>query len=174
VIIGEKEHREVKALRGFAGEKNIVIKDAVEARHAKLDSKKIGVVAQTTQSKDNLTKIIKELLNKDYIELRIFNTICNDTARRQKAALDLTKKVDMMFVIGGKHSANTRRLFELCRKSGRKCLHIENDAELKREAIKNARVIGVISGASTPDWVIDNVLKRIKSFKKIYKKGVAN
>jgi len=162
VIVGDKKHREIESLRGFAGKHSIVVKDGKEVLSKNIPARRIGVIAQTTQSKENLVATIKELIKKNYIELRIFDTICNDTSNRQKAALKLAKEVDTMFVIGGKHSANTRRLFGLCKKIRPKCYHIENDKELKIGNLKNSRITGVISGASTPNWVIENVLTKIK------------
>lgn len=168
LIVGDKRHREIEALRGFAGKKCILIKDAKEARDKKIVGRRIGVVVQTTQSKENFTKVLKEAVVKDYVELKIFNTICNDTSTRQKAALKLAKEVDMMFVVGGKHSANTRRLFELCRGVAKKCYYIENEKELKTSTLRNAKAIGLVSGASTPHWVIKNVIKKISAKGVVY------
>ena len=132
LILGDKRHREIEALQGFAGKKSTLIKDAKEVRSKKIVNRKIGVVVQTTQSKENFIKVLKEIVAGDYVELKIFNTICNDTSMRQKAALKLAKQVDMMLVVGGKHSANTRRLFELCRKVSKRCFYIENESHRDR------------------------------------------
>jgi len=166
VIVGDKRHREIESLCGFAGKNNVVIKNGVEARNKKIGAKRIGVIVQTTQSKENFVKVLKELIAKDYAELRVFDTICNDTSKRQKAALNLTGKVDTIFVVGGKHSANTRRLFELCKKVRKKCYYLENDKGLKLGTLKNSKAIGVVSGASTPNWVITDVLEKIKKLQK--------
>lgn len=162
VIIGDKKHREIEALKDIAGRDSIVVKDDLEAGNKKIGKRKIGIVVQTTQSKSNLADVLAELRGRDYKELRVLNTICNDTSRRQRAALNMASKVDTMFVIGGKHSANTRRLFELCKRVGRRCYHIENDKELKANNIKKSRTIGVVSGASTPNWIIEKVINRIE------------
>jgi len=166
IIVGDKHHREIESLCAFAGKNSLVVKDEVEARSKKVKAKRIGVIVQTTQSKDNFVKVLKELIVKDYTELRIFDTICNDTSRRQKAALNLAKKVDTIFVVGGKHSANTRRLFELCKKVRKKCYYLENDKGLKFENLKSSKAVGVVSGASTPNWVIADVLEKIKKLQK--------
>lgn len=162
VIVGDKRHREIEALRGFAGRNNTVVKDRQEARSCRVRGKRIGVVVQTTQSRENLMSVLGELTGRNYAELRTLNTICNDTSMRQKAALNIAKKVDAMLVVGGMHSANTRRLFELCRKVCKKCYHIENDNSLRSEYLKNSNRIGLVSGASTPNWIIEGVLKKIE------------
>jgi len=162
VIIGDRRHREIEALRGFAGSDSVVIKNEQEAKKSRIKGGRIGVVVQTTQSKKNLTNMLKELVARDYHELRTLNTICNDTSRRQRAAMKLAGKVDTIFVVGGKHSANTRRLFELCSRASRKCYHIENHKGLKKEALNGSRKIGIVSGASTPNWIIEEVIKRIE------------
>ena len=148
VIIGDKKHPEVKALLSLAGKKT--------------ESNKIAVISQTTQSKDNYLKAVVELLNKDFKELRIFNTICNDTAERQALTRKLLKDCDVMIVVGGKNSANTRRLWQICKESGVDSYHIETQDELKRAYFKGKTCAGVVSGASTPDSMVKKVVEKIK------------
>ena len=157
VIIGDKKHPEVKALLGLVG------------REAK--SNKIAVISQTTQSKDNYLKGVAGLLKKDFSELRIFNTICNDTAHRQALTHDLLKECDVMVVVGGKNSANTRRLWHICKERGVDSYHIETDAELKEEYFRRKRCAGVVSGASTPDELVKKVVKKIKELNLKGKRG---
>ena len=162
VIIGDKDHPEVKAIKSYAeSEKSIVITNALEAK--KVKKRKIGVVVQTTQDQENFLKIVSELV-KNKGEIRIFNSICNATSIRQKESIEVAKKVDLMVVIGGKHSANTKRLFELCKSVNNKTYHIENSSELEISWFKNSGKIGVTAGASTPENVINDVLEKIKLF----------
>ena len=148
VIIGDKKHPEVKALLSLTecGKK----------------SNRIGIISQTTQNKDNYLKGIIETLENDFSEVRIFNTICNDTLKRQKLTHDLLKESDVMIIVGGKNSANTKRLHQICKESGVKSYHIETEEELKKKYFLGKTCAGVVSGASTPDSIIKKVIKRIK------------
>lgn len=149
VIIGDKKHPEVKALLSLTGKKT--------------RTKKIAVISQTTQSKGNYLEGISELLEKDFSEIRIFNTICNDTAERQALARGLLKKCDVMVVVGGKNSANTKRLWQICKESGVGSYRIETDSELKKQYFKGKKCAGVVSGASTPDSMVKKVVQKIKT-----------
>jgi len=157
VILGDKDHPEVKSLSGFANDKAVVIKDEVQLKGLDLPSKKTGVVSQTTQSTANYFKIISGLLEKGFQEARIFNTICNDTQKRQRSAAKLAKEVDVMIIVGGRMSANTKRLFEICYKICKDTYHIETVGELRREWLEGKLRVGIASGASTPDWIIENI-----------------
>ncbi|MBD3182702.1 4-hydroxy-3-methylbut-2-enyl diphosphate reductase [Candidatus Poribacteria bacterium] len=160
VIIGEGNHPEVIGLTGFAGENVWVVENAEDA--AKLPEKKrIGIVAQTTQSLDNLRKVVSVFLGESD-EVKVFNTICHATALRQKAALALAKEVDLMIVIGGYNSANTNRLASLCKETGVHTYHIETVNEIEKSWLKNISKVGITAGASTPDWIINEVIERLK------------
>jgi len=148
IIVGDSAHPEVKALKSIAG------KDR--------PSKKIGVISQTTQSRANYINEIKGILEKDFSEVKIFNTICNDTSKRQSATRSLLKDCDLMIVIGGKNSANTRRLWQICKESGVDSFHIETESELDKKWFKGKKVVGVTSGASTPDSMVKIIVNRIK------------
>jgi len=148
VIIGDKSHPEVKALLSLAGKG--------------VKTKKIGIVSQTTQNKDDYLKGIIDLLKGDFSEIRIFNTICRDTAERQALAAGLLKECDVMVVVGGKNSANTRRLYQICKESGVDSYHIERDIELKKHCFTGKKRVGVVSGASTPDEMVKKVVERIR------------
>ena len=125
--------------------------------------KKMGVVAQTTQSFDNLKAIVNECLGKTG-ELRVFNTICGATAIRQDQSSDIAKEVDCMIIVGGYSSANTNRLAEICKVIQPNTHHIEVAGELVPVWFRGVKRVGVTAGASTPEWVIDEVLERIRSF----------
>jgi 4-hydroxy-3-methylbut-2-enyl diphosphate reductase len=160
VIIGESEHPEVKGICGYTGNRSIVIRDIEDARKLSF-YKKIGVLVQTTQSIENFTNIIPYLIQKSG-ELKIFNTICNATRSTKDSALKLAEKVDIMIIVGGHNSANTKHLAEVCRSTGVETYHIEDTEELKKEWFLNKKSAGVTAGASTPDWVINDVVSILK------------
>jgi 4-hydroxy-3-methylbut-2-enyl diphosphate reductase len=96
-------------------------------------------------------------------ELKVFNTICSSTKERQDAARILASRVDVMIVVGGRNSANTTRLVSLCREAGKPTYHVEVVDEIRQEWLQGARSVGVTAGASTPGWVIEAVLKRLRN-----------
>lgn len=163
VIIGERGHGEVQALISFA-DKAEVIEDISEIKDKKFlfedPTTKIGIIVQTTQTEKRFVGIIKELLKKEFQEIRIFNTLCRVVQSRQKEAAKLAKRVELMLVIGGKESANTGRLAEIC--AGKKeTYHIEGTDEIRREWLKKKKKIGIITGTSTPKFLVEEVIKRI-------------
>ncbi len=165
VIIGDKQHPEVKAIASYA-DKNLhkIVSEKKEIDNTLKKIKKIGVVAQTTQSLENYLKICTKLLEFK-AEFRIFNTICDSTSIRQNETVDVAKKVDCMIVIGGKHSANTRRLYELSKEILKDVYHIENEKDLNLEWLKNKKKVGITAGASTPDYIIKGVVEKIRGLK---------
>ena len=160
VIVGEKDHPEVKSIFEWTAHGARIIETEEEA-NALPRIGKLGIVSQTTFSGDKFQSIVACLLNKSN-DIHIIRTICTATDQRQKAAIDLAGKVDMMLVIGGKNSANTTRLAQLC---ATKCktYHIETVEELQDDWIKDVNKIGITAGASTPDWIIKEVYKQCQS-----------
>ncbi|HBO83762.1 MAG: 4-hydroxy-3-methylbut-2-enyl diphosphate reductase [Deltaproteobacteria bacterium GWC2_42_11] len=161
VVVGEKEHPEVKGIVSYAN-KNICIAGSVDDIKSLPRVKKMGVVAQTTQSIENLQAIVSACLKKTN-ELKVFNTICNATSVRQNESTDLAAKVECMIVVGGRNSANTNRLAEVCRKIQPNTHHIEIAAELKPEWFKEVGKVGITAGASTPDWIIEDVVAKVRN-----------
>ena len=160
VIIGEKQHPEVKSIFEWSGRKAVVLETEAEARE--LDScARLGIVCQTTFSGAKFRQIAMHLLEKSR-DVRILRTICTATDQRQAAAIDLAQRVGLMLVIGGKNSANTTRLAQLCKEH---CLtyHIETAAELRDEWFDKIEKIGITAGASTPDWIIKEVYKKCQN-----------
>lgn len=157
VIIGEKQHPEVKSIFEWSGDRAVVIETEAEA-DALPYYNKMGVVAQTTFSGEKFCSIVNHLLVKSN-DIRILRTICTATDQRQKAAISLAEQVDLMLVIGGKNSANTTRLAQLCAEKC-KTYHIETVAELQDRWFDNIENIGITAGASTPDWVIREVYEK--------------
>jgi len=163
IIVGDKDHPEVRALVDFAGEKTYVVKDTKEAAALRLSpNEKLSIVSQTTQSTERFLDVVREILKKGPKEMRIFNTICRDAQERQVAARALASKVKVMLVVGGKNSANTRRLYDVCRKVSPFTYLIETEKELDRKRVSGKARIGITSGASTPQWVIEKVVKKIQ------------
>ncbi len=159
VIFGNPKHPEVIGTLGHAGGKATVVEKPVDARAAKLP-KKVGVVVQTTQE----TELVSELLS--YLaprckEIKVFNTICNPTIERQDAARELARDVQLMIVVGGKNSSNTRHLADVCREEGATTYHIEEPTEVEPVWFAGVREVGVTAGASTPGWLMDQVITHI-------------
>jgi 4-hydroxy-3-methylbut-2-enyl diphosphate reductase len=163
VVVGEKKHPEVQSILGYAGDNAVVVETAKDLEGMKFQSR-LGVVAQTTQSYGNFSEIVLKLLRLSK-ELKVFNTICNSTKERQDAARVLARRVDVVLVVGGRNSANTTRLVDLCRQEGKPTYHIEVADEIKPQWLKGITKVGVTAGASTPDWVVEGVLKKLKGGK---------
>jgi 4-hydroxy-3-methylbut-2-enyl diphosphate reductase len=121
---------------------------------------KIGIISQTTSNVQEIGQIIKEI-KKHTNELKIHQTICDATRKRQEAALRLAEKVDLMIIVGGKNSSNTKRLYEICSKIILS-YHIETSLELNTKWFKNKKTAGVTSGASTPEEVLDEIVNKLR------------
>ncbi|MCX5777229.1 MAG: 4-hydroxy-3-methylbut-2-enyl diphosphate reductase [Candidatus Firestonebacteria bacterium] len=170
VILGETEHPEVQGILGYTDNKAIVVGNIKEAEKIKKCAK-LGVVVQTTQSMQNFLETVSVLLDKTP-EIRVYNTICDATKKRQDSALKLADKVDIMLIVGGKNSANTKHLAELCREKRVPAYHIESALEIKKSWLKGKTLAGVTAGASTPDWIIKNVIKAITAPEGLSKSGL--
>ena len=159
IIVGDKEHPEVNALLGYSGGRGITVITTKDVD--KLPSLgKVCVVAQTTQNSDDYEKIIDKI-KKIYPQAIVFNTICSSTQQRQAEIIALAGEMDVMFIVGGKNSANTRRLADLARKQQTPTFHIETVAEMENISFIPYDRIGVSAGASTPNWIIDSVMDKI-------------
>lgn len=160
VVVGEADHPEVKGILGHAGDRAIVLDYRDNDPRLRITSRKIGVIAQTTLLLDKFQSVISTLLE-IATELKIYNTICSATTLRQESTLNLAEEVDLMIVLGGKNSANTSRLAELCRSVGKRTYHIETAKELDPAWFRNSHKLGITAGASTPDWIIEDVIDLI-------------
>lgn len=158
-IAGEASHPEVISVKG--GIKDAVVIEKPEDADNLGFYDKIGVVMQTTQSKDASIAIINRLKGRCN-DLKIAETICSATTERQDLARELAAKVDLMIVIGGRESANTKRLFEMCR-SIVDTKHIESSSDLKKSWFRNKSHVGITAGASTPRWLIREIAEDIKN-----------
>ncbi|MCI6988360.1 MAG: 4-hydroxy-3-methylbut-2-enyl diphosphate reductase [Campylobacter sp.] len=162
VIFGDSNHPEVKGVKSYARSGVYVILDESELTSIKLKSK-VAVVSQTTKKFDKFASIVSFLMAKCK-EVRVFNTICNATFANQDAVKTLSKKADIMIIIGGKNSSNTKQLALISKEFCKDTYHIENELELKKEWFDGKEVCGVSAGASTPGWIIEKVINQIKSF----------
>ena len=159
IVVGEGEHPEVVGIMGFAGDGARVIEKASDVAELPVKSR-VGAIAQTTQSLGNFREVVGALIEESD-ELRVFNTICHATTRRQESALDIAREVDMMIVIGGHNSANTTRLASLCAQSGVPTHHIETADQLEESWLQGIATVGVTAGASTPEWIIEDVVDKL-------------
>ncbi len=162
VILGERDHPEVVGLQGFAGPDAVVVEDVAGLQSGLLSGRRIGVVVQTTQSREHLASLAAALAPL-VPEMLVFNTICEATEKRQTAACELAEQVDAVIVVGGRNSANTARLAQLCRAIEPRTFHIETAAELRAEWIRGCRRIGVTAGASTPEDEIAATIQTLES-----------
>ena len=166
LIFGDIEHPEVKGVKSYASDLDDVhiILSPKDLKNIKFKNNKIACVAQTTKKKETYLEIINELILKNK-EVRVFNTICDATFENQDAARDISRKADIMIVIGGKSSSNTKQLHSICLENCPNSYLIENEQELEISWFKDKKICGITAGASTPDWVIQKVCDKIKGFK---------
>lgn len=171
IIVGDANHPEVKALVDFAGKPVNVVKDAsgIKALHLG-KAEKIGILSQTTQAMDNFLAVARAVIKTRPAQLRVFNTICRDAEDRQEAAKDLAREVALMLIVGGKNSANTKRLLSVCKKILKPSYLIETEKDIKDVWFKKAGMVGITSGASTPDWIVKSVAKAVGAQLKIKSK----
>lgn len=161
VIIGEPGHAEVEGIRAWGGDAVVAIVDAPDMLPEELP-RKVGVVIQTTQSAERVDAVLSVL--EDRVEdLRVEQTVCLATQERQSAARELAAVVDLMIVIGGKNSGNTRRLYEICQAQCPATHHVEGADELSASWLEGVGSIGITAGASTPQEHIDDVAARLEA-----------
>lgn len=166
VLVGEEEHPEVQGIVSYAREGEVFV--VGDRRQAEMlpRKKRMGIVAQTTQSFENLRHIVEVCLEKSN-ELRIFNTICDATSVRQNEARTIASQVDLMVVIGGFNSANTSRLAQICRDILPRTHHVETADEVDPRWFHGVKTVGITAGASTPRWIIDEVVDRVGAIGKL-------
>jgi 4-hydroxy-3-methylbut-2-enyl diphosphate reductase len=159
IIIGDSTHPEVRAISGQAGPDPVIISTLEEAQSLSgIDC--AGVVVQTTLSREKAMIIVAQL-EKNIEDLRVHDTICQATVLRREATLELARDVDMVLVVGGKGSSNTKRLFQMCVEEGITARFIETAEEIDPSWFDDGDRIGLTTGTSTPDWVIEEVLTRL-------------
>jgi len=160
IIVGDADHPEVRGLRGHTAEQGFVVASPGEVA-ALPELPRVLVVAQTTQSESHFEKLV-EGIKARFPRAKIFNTICDATASRQREIADLARQVEALVVVGGRNSGNTQRLVEISRATGVPTYHVETETELDLAAMSRYHVVGVTGGASTPHWLIGNVVSTLK------------
>ncbi len=158
IIIGDREHPEVQSLLGFAGDDAVVLKGNEDIPILK---RKVGIIVQTTKPVSVLRKVVSEIIG-SVSEIKVYNTICDSTSLRLEETSELAREVDVMIIVGGKHSANTNQLVNLARELCPKVYFIETASEIEKDWVSGADKVGVTGGASTPRWIIDEVVERLK------------
>jgi 4-hydroxy-3-methylbut-2-enyl diphosphate reductase len=161
VIVGDPKHPEVVGLVGHADGPTVVIRTPEEVENLPA-VEKIVLVSQTTQDEDKYNAI-KERFLKRYPEGRALSTICSSARSRQAEVRQLVQEVDVMVIVGGKHSANTKRLYAISCDAGVESYHIESADELPLEKLRGKESVAIVAGASTPDWVIKQVAETLET-----------
>lgn len=158
VVVGERNHPEVKSILGYCGRRG-----RVYSPRMRLARGKVGVVAQTTMSRERLREAVANLSRFRYTELRVFDTICEEVAARQLAAARVAQQVDLVIVVGGRSSANSSRLAEIARNAGTQVVFVERAAELPLSAIARTGRVGVVAGSSTPSRVVREIVDIVRN-----------
>jgi 4-hydroxy-3-methylbut-2-enyl diphosphate reductase len=161
VIFGDEKHPEIKGVKSYATHGAIVVSSVDEVKDIKLHER-VALIAQTTRKVEDYMQIANYLIPR-HKEVRIFNTICNATFENQEAIRELSKKADIMLIIGGKNSSNTKQLFSISKENCENSHHIEDENEIDFSWFKDKELCGISAGASTPDWIIQNVINSIQS-----------
>ena len=162
VIFGDEKHPEIKGVKSYAVGKVFVVLEESELEGVKL-AQKVAVISQTTRKVEKFMQIVNYLMLR-VKEVRVFNTICNATFENQEAVKNLAVRADVMVVIGGKNSSNTKQLYLISKTACEDSYLVENELELERAWFEGKKLCGVSAGASTPDWIIQKVVDKLESF----------
>ena len=160
VIFGDEKHPEIRGVKSYATHGAVVVTEVEDLEDLKLHER-IALIAQTTRKVEDYLKIANYLIPR-HKEVRVFNTICNATFENQEAARKLSKRADIMIIIGGKNSSNTKQLFSIAKENCSDSYHIEDENELDFSWFEGKELCGISAGASTPDWIIQNVVNAIE------------
>lgn len=161
VIVGNREHPEIKGLIGYSKGKGIILENEKQARHLP-HKKKRAILAQSTQDLYLFEKIVALLIEKTE-QLKVYNTICQSTQTRQKSTSKLASSVDTLFIVGGRNSSNTYKLYEISKRILPNTFFIESTEQITPRMLKGARKIGLSGGASTPPEAIQEAVEKIKT-----------
>ena len=162
IIFGDENHPEVKGVKSYAVNEPVVVLHVDELKNVPLGPK-IAIVSQTTKKYVEFMAIVNYLVER-VSEVRVFNTICNATFENQDAARELSLKSDIMIVIGGKNSSNTKQLLNISEENCKDCYLVENEKELENSWFEGKQKCGVTAGASTPGWIIEKIITKIREF----------
>ena len=162
IITGNKNHPEVEGIRSCCQKDAIILETAEEAENFTLDSSiPVSIVSQTTFNYNKFKELV-EIISKKGYDIIVLNTICNATQERQKEAAEIAREVDAMIVIGGRHSSNTQKLYEICRKECKNTYYIQTLVDLDLEVLKSKSSVGITAGASTPNNIIEEVHTNVR------------
>ncbi|MFR2519171.1 4-hydroxy-3-methylbut-2-enyl diphosphate reductase [Peptostreptococcus stomatis] len=161
IVIGDRNHPEIIGINGWSSHSAIIAKNLEEISNISFETNKdYFIVAQTTMNEKEFDAIINYIRSLD-IKFEVENTICSATRVRQESARELAQKVDLMIVIGGKHSSNTQKLVKICQDIV-DTISIETKEDLDRNLLEKYHTIGITAGASTPDWIIEEVINFLR------------
>jgi len=163
LVFGDPDHREVRGVIGWAGNKALPVRDGDPLPDP--FPSRVAIISQTTQSPKRFAEFVSDVMTKHVgtiSELRLVNTLCDVTSHQQAAARELAVEVDVMLVIGGRDSANTRHLLEVSQEEGVTAHQIETESEIETEWLRGCEKVGVTAGASTPDSSVEAVVRRIQ------------
>ena len=163
VIFGDKNHPEIKGVMSYGIHNRVFVVLSVEELKTIKLREKVATVAQTTRKIEDYLKITNYLI-KRYKEVRVFNTICNATFENQEAVKELSREADIVIIVGGKNSSNTKQLFNIAKENCEAYL-VESEDELKKEWFKDKNLCGISAGASTPEWLVEKIISKIKELK---------
>ena len=163
IVVGDSSHPEVIGIAGWIEGKYHIADSLDEIKALDIDKdKKYCLVCQTTFNNNIFKEVVEFLKKNDYTNIVTNNTICDATIKRQESCSDVAENSDIMLVIGGKNSSNTKKLYELCKEKCDKTFLIENYKEIPYKYIDKNTKIGITAGASTPDWVIEEVIQNVR------------
>lgn len=162
VVVGQASHPEVRGVCGYAPD--VICVDAPEDLERLPPGGKLGVICQTTHSVEHFGRMVGQIVARGYAEVKVVNTLCNEVRNRQQAAVKLAREVDVMFVLGGLQSANTRQLARLCREQDVPTHPLENWEGFRAEMAAGKKVAGITAGASTPKWVVEEFAEKLRAF----------
>lgn len=162
IIFGDEMHPEVKGVMSYCKTTPLVVENLEALKNAKIPDK-VVLISQTTKNIELFLEIA-DFLIRQCSECRVFNTICNATFDNQESARNLAKEVDIMIIVGGKNSSNTKQLYNISKEYCQDCYLVEDYQELQKEWFSNKKLCGVSAGASTPNWIIDKIVQTIQKY----------
>ncbi len=164
IVYGDAQHKEVRGIVGWTGGKATVMKK-LEDLEGWEPTRRVALIAQSTSNVQLFIEVAKELVGRMVargVEIRVINTICKPTKERQRAVRDLARQVDLVLAVGGVQSANTRKLVQAAEEEGARAYQVQRVEDLQSEWLRGIERVGITAGASTPDWVVDQVEARIR------------
>lgn len=160
ILVGKKDHPEVIGSKGYAD--NVIVLESIDDIDRLDNYNKVFVIVQTTFSYDKY-KLIEEALRKKYEKIQFVNSICESTRLRQEECKEIARKVDFMIIIGGTKSSNTQKLYDIAYSTNKNCIMIQDENDDRIKECKKYDTIGIMSGASTPDYIVENIVNKLNN-----------